>query len=98
MNDDVALAVLGMALVTFGVRAAGMLLASYLPRTGRAVRWLRQIPPAVLAAIVTPMIVSGGPAEGIAAAATAATAAISRNLFLAMAVGVGAALLARHLT
>ena len=56
----------------------------------RAEAWLRQIPGAVLAAIVAPAVFSGGPAEALAAAATALVAARTRNLLLAVAVGVGA--------
>ncbi|MBV9522854.1 MAG: AzlD domain-containing protein [Alphaproteobacteria bacterium] len=90
------LAVLAMAVVTFALRAGGMLLARRLPQSGRGALWLRQIPPAVLAAIVAPAILNGGPAEAIGAATTAAAAALSRNLFLAMALGLGAALLLRQ--
>jgi uncharacterized membrane protein len=88
VTRDTLLAIFGMALATYGVRAGGFLLATRLPQSGRGARWLRQIPASVLAAIVAPAIVTGGPAEALAALATALVAATSRNLFAAMAAGV----------
>jgi uncharacterized membrane protein len=88
VTRDTALAILGMALATYGTRAGGLLLAARLPQSGRGARWLRQIPASVLAAIVAPAILTGGPAEALAALATALVAAASKNLFAAMAAGV----------
>jgi uncharacterized membrane protein len=88
VSTEALVAILAMALVTYGLRAGGLLLASRLPKTGRGALWLRQIPPAVLASIVAPAVFSGGPAEAVAAIATALVAIASRNLFAAMAAGV----------
>jgi uncharacterized membrane protein len=85
---EVLAAIIGMAAVTYGARAAGLLLASRLPRGRRTRAWLEQIPSAVLASLVAPAILTGGPAEAIAAAATAAAMIVTRNLFAAMATGV----------
>jgi uncharacterized membrane protein len=87
---EVLAAILGMAAVTFGVRVAGLLLASRLPQGGRTRAWLEQIPSAVLASLVAPTILTGGPAEAVAAAATVAAMIVTRNLFAAMAAGVAA--------
>jgi branched chain amino acid efflux pump len=88
VSIETLVVILAMALATYGLRAGGLLLAGRLPKTGRGALWLRQIPPAVLASIVAPAILSGGPAEAVAAMVTATVAIASRNLFAAMAAGV----------
>ncbi len=89
------LAILGMALATFATKAGGFLLAGRLPQTGFVALWLRHVPGAVFAALVAPAIANGGPAEMVAAVASAAAYLLSRNLFAAMAAGVGAVFLMR---
>ena len=88
MQLDPVLAILGMAAVTFAIRAGGFLLANRLPSTGFVAAWMRHIPGAVLASLVAPAVVSGGPAEWVAAAATALAWLLTRNLLPAMAAGV----------
>lgn len=88
-------AILGMALVTFAVKAGGLLLANRLPRHGFAAAWLRHMPGAVLAALVAPAIVTGSLPEAIAASATALVYIFTRSLLPAMAAGVLAVYLAR---
>ena len=95
ISPEAVFAILGMALVTFAIKAGGLLLASRLPTEGFAAAWLRHIPGAVLAALVAPAVLNGGPAEAIAAAATALVAIVTRNLFAAMVIGVLAVYLAR---
>lgn len=94
-SPEALIAILGMALVTFAVKAGGLLLANRLPRDGFAASWLKHIPGAVLASLVAPALVTGSPAEVIAAAATTLVYFITRNLFAAMAAGVLAVYLAR---
>lgn len=94
-SPEALLAIAGMALATFAVKAGGLMLADRLPRTGFFAAWLRYIPGAVLVAIVAPALVTGSMAEIIAAAATAAIFVLSRNLFAAMASGVLVVYLAR---
>ena len=88
MLPDPILAILGMAAVTMAIRAGGFLLANRLPSSGFVATWMRHIPGAVLASLVAPAIVSGGIAEAVAAAATAAAWMLTRNLLPAMAAGV----------
>ncbi len=95
MPADALLAILGMAVVTFSIRVGGYLLADRLPPTGFVAAWLRHIPGAVLAALVAPAVVIGGPAEYLATAATALAYLFTRNLFAAMLAGVGTVYLAR---
>ncbi|MET3928046.1 AzlD domain-containing protein [Devosia sp. 2618] len=94
-SPEALLAIFGMALVTFAVKAGGLLLANRLPREGFAASWLRHIPGAVLASLVAPALVTGSAAEVIAAAVTGLVFVVSRNLFAAMASGVLAVFLAR---
>ncbi|MFN4210117.1 MAG: AzlD family protein [Devosia sp.] len=96
-SPEALMAILGMALVTFAIKAGGLLLANRLPSDGFAAAWLRHIPGAVLAALVAPALVTGSPAEVIAAAATGLVFITSRNLFAAMAAGVATVYLARLL-
>lgn len=87
-TPEAVIAILGMALVTIAVKASGLLLADRLPRDGFAAAWLRHIPGAVLAALVAPALVTGSPAEVLAAIATGGIFILTRNLFAAMATGV----------
>lgn len=95
MSLEALLAILGMAAVTFAIRAGGLLLANRLPTTGFVASWMKHVPGAVLASLVAPAILAGGAAEAIAAAATALIYIVSRNLFAAMLGGVLAVYLAR---
>lgn len=87
-TPEAVIAILGMALVTIAIKASGLLLADRLPREGFAAAWLRHIPGAVLAALVAPALVTGSPAEVVAAIATGGIFILTRNLFAAMATGV----------
>jgi uncharacterized membrane protein len=97
MSLEALITILGMAGVTYAIRAGGLLLANRLPSTGFVAAWLRHLPGAVLAALVAPAILKGGPAEWLAAAATALIYALTRNLFVAMVGGVVAVFLLRQL-
>lgn len=97
MSPDALVTILGMAAVTFGIRAGGLLVASRLPQTGFAARFMRNIPGAVLAALVAPALAAGGLAELVAAAATVVAFVATRSLLPAMVAGVGAVYLGRLL-
>jgi len=97
MSLEALITILGMAAVTFAIRAGGLLLADRLPRTGFVASWMKHLPAAVLASLVAPAVASGGPAEAIAALATLAIYVVSRNLFAAMVGGVLAVFVARML-
>lgn len=94
-SPEAVIAIVGMALVTIAIKAGGLLLADRLPREGFGAAWLRHIPGAVLAALVAPALVTGSPAEVIAAAMTALVHVVTRNLLAAMATGVLTVYLAR---
>lgn len=97
MASEAMLVILGMAAATYAIRVGGLLLADRLPSDGFVAAWMRYIPGAVLASLVAPAIVGGGPAELGAAAVTAAAFLLGRNLLLAMVAGVGAVFLLRLL-
>jgi uncharacterized membrane protein len=94
-SPEAIFAIVGMALVTIAIKAGGLLLADRLPRDGFGAAWLRNIPGAVLAALVAPALVTGSPAEALAAGATALVFIATRNLIAAMASGVLAVYLLR---
>lgn len=87
-SPEALAAIVGMAVVTFMVKAGGLLLANRLPRDGFAAAWLRHLPGSVLAALVAPAVVTGNAAEAIAAAVTALVYVVTRSLLPAMAAGV----------
>jgi branched chain amino acid efflux pump len=94
-SPEALIAMAGMVLVTLAIKASGLLLANRLPQTGFVAAWMRHIPGAVLASLVAPAIVTGSPAEVVAALATALMFLLTRNLFAAMATGVIAVFLVR---
>ena len=95
-SPEALIAMAGMVLVTLAVKVSGLLLANRLPQTGFIAAWMRHIPGAVLASLVAPAIVTGSPAEVVAALATALMFFVTRNLFAAMATGVVAVFLVRQ--
>ena len=95
-SPEALIAMAGMVLVTMAVKVSGLLLANRLPQTGFIAAWMRHIPGAVLASLVAPAIVTGSPAEIVAALATALMFFVTRNLFAAMATGVVAVFLVRQ--
>jgi len=95
-SPEALIAMAGMVLVTMAVKVSGLLLANRLPQTGFIAAWMRHIPGAVLASLVAPAIVTGSPAEVVAALATALMFFVTRNLFAAMATGVVAVFLVRQ--
>jgi uncharacterized membrane protein len=98
MPVDALIAIIGMAAVTYAIRASGYLLADRLPSEGFVAAWMRHIPGAVLASLVAPAVVAGGPAEYAGAAATTLAYLATRNLFAAMAAGVGVVFAVRTFT
>ncbi len=90
------LAFLGMMLVTYATRVAGLALAGRLNLSPRAQAAFDAIPPAVLIAVIAPSALATGWAE-TAAAALAALAATRLPLLGVVAVGVAAVVAFRAL-
>lgn len=82
-------AFLGMAVVTYATRIAGLALAGRLSLSPRAQAAFDAIPPAVLVAVIAPSALATGWAE-TGAAAIAALAATRLPLLAVVAVGVAA--------
>lgn len=97
MTGESMIAILVMALAAYAVRASGLLIGRRLPQSGAVAEWLREVPAAILVAVVAPEIFRGGIATMLGAAITALVMWRSRNLFLAIGAGVVSVLSARYL-
>lgn len=82
-----ALAILGMALVTYATRLGGWLAVRRFALAGRWRAALEAVPGAVLAAVIAPMALATGTAESAAAALTV-LAALRLPALAAAALGV----------
>lgn len=87
-------AIVGMALVTYVTRVAGLFFAERLTLHGRAQAAFEAIPAAVLVAVIAPMALATGPAETLAAMVTA-LAAIRLPLLATIAVGIATVVVMR---
>lgn len=87
-------AILAMAAATYATRLAGLVLVRHIPAAGRFKAALEAVPPAVLMAVIAPMVLATGIAETIAAA-ICAVAATRLPLFAVVAIGVVAVVVLR---
>jgi uncharacterized membrane protein len=85
------------ALVTYGLRISGLLLAGRLPQTGRFKVFLDTLPGTILLSLVVPGILAEGILGGAAALATGLITRLTGNLFISMLVGVGIVAVGRQL-
>ena len=83
------LAIAGAAAATYGLRLGGLLLAGRLPKNGGFRRFMDTLPGTILLSLVAPGIASAGVLGGAAALATALCAWRTRNVLLAMVLGMG---------
>lgn len=82
-------AVIGaLALGTFAIRLAGVLLGQRIPQSGPWARALSALPGCLIVALLAVSLLSGGPQEWLAAAIALAVAALTRNLPATMAAGI----------
>lgn len=88
VSPAVLIVIAAMATVTYATRAAGLWLARRFQPSPRVEAALRHIPGAVLVSIVAPLVLSGGPAELIAAGVAAAVMIAIDSLPMAVLVGV----------
>ena len=97
MQNDILtlLTILGMALVTYATRAGGFWLMGLVTPSPRVEAWLKQIPGAVLVALIAPTVLASSIAETIAAVATVLIAIRTKNVLIAMLVGVATVALLR---
>jgi uncharacterized membrane protein len=85
---SIVLAIAGAALVTYSLRLGGLLLAEHLPKNGGFKRFMEALPGTILLSLVAPGIFSAGALGGVAALVTALCAFKTKNLLLAMLVGM----------
>lgn len=88
-NTSVLLTIGAAALVTYGLRIGGLLLAGRMPRSGRFKVFLDTLPGTILLSLVVPGILAEGAWGAVAALSVAVCARKTGNLFLAMVIGVG---------
>jgi uncharacterized membrane protein len=91
------LTILAMAAVTYATRAGGWLVYRRIEPGPRLRAWLEQLPGALFAALVAPMVVEAGPAGWLGAAGAFATMRQSGHFLLAIVVGLALYLAARPL-
>ncbi len=89
------LTILGMGLVTYATRAGGLFVIGRVRMSPFMQKWLGYLPGCVLLAIVAPSIYTGGVGDAAAGLATLVVALRTRNLALAMVVGVASVVLLR---
>ena len=88
IDFPVLITIIGMALATYTTRAGGLWLLGRVRLTKGVEAWLRDLPGAVLVALVAPTVFTAGIAEALASLVTVLVAARTRNLLLAMVCGV----------
>ncbi|MBA3691878.1 MAG: AzlD domain-containing protein [Acidobacteria bacterium] len=96
MTNETVLTIGLMAAATIATRLGGLWLMSRVVMSPFVKRWFKNLPGSLITAIVTPTVVSGGLAEMIAAVAVILTMIKTKNLLLAMSVGVGMVVLTKN--
>ncbi|WEX78477.1 AzlD domain-containing protein [Sinorhizobium numidicum] len=96
LDPNAFLAIMAMATATVLTRVAGLVLIRFVAIGPQQKRALEAIPPAVLMAVIAPTALATGPAESLAALATA-LAATRLPLLAAVAAGVFVVAIARAL-
>src|SRR5688572_1916953 len=84
------LLIIALAVATFAIRLAGILLGQRLPTSGFLARALNALPGCLLVSLVSVALMSGGPREWAAAVVAIAVAILTRSLPLTMAAGIAA--------
>jgi uncharacterized membrane protein len=93
---SIYLVILGMAVATYATRLAGYWLLQGRSIKGRYLAALEAVPPAILTAVIAPMVFMEGPASMLAGAATLAFALMRMPLLVTIAVGVASVALLRQ--
>jgi len=91
------LAILGMGLATYAVRASGFFLVQRLPRSRFLDSFLHHLPGAMFLALVTPPVLSGGPPTWAGALAVIGCTALRAPLLVSLLAGAATVALLRQL-
>lgn len=94
---DTAITILGMAVVTYLTRASGFFLVNRFQVTGRLERFVNAIPGTILISVIAPTVFTSSLAEALASVTTVIAAWWTKNLPIAMAVGVASVYLFRNI-
>ena len=97
MTANALLAIIGMGIATYLTRLSGFYLLRGLNLTYRSKAALDALPPAVLMAVIAPVILTTGWAESIAAAITAFAAFFRLPLTLTIVIGIVSVVVLRML-
>jgi uncharacterized membrane protein len=82
--------ILALAVGTFAIRLAGILVGQRMPNDGAWARGLHALPGCLIVSLVMVSLLSGGPREWAAGVVAAAAAIATRNLPVTMACGIAA--------
>jgi uncharacterized membrane protein len=88
ISSEAAIAILGMAIVTYATRAGGLWLINRTNPSRFVTNWLKYIPGTVLVALIAPTVLAEGGAEAIAALVTILVMVRTSKVLLAMVAGV----------
>lgn len=97
MNSAALLAIAGMGMATYLTRLSGFYLLRGLNLSGPMKAALDSLPPAVLMAVIAPVILTTGWAESIAAAITAVAAFFRLPLAVTIIIGIVSVVMLRAL-
>lgn len=89
------IAIIAMALATYATRISGLFLMRHVNVRGRTKAAFDALPPAILMAVIAPMVLATGVAETVAAAITAACAFLRLPMIVTILIGMGSVVLLR---
>ena len=95
MIDNTYLVIGAAALVTYGLRLGGLLLAGRLPKTGRFKKFMDALPGTILLSLIVPAAIAGGLWSWVATLCTALCSLKTGNVFVSMVLGVAIVALSR---
>lgn len=86
--DSIFWLIVGIAAVTYLGRLLGYVFIKTVKPTPKIEQFLKQVPGTIFIAMVTPKIIEGGPVYWLGAAITLAVSIYTKNLFIALVIGM----------
>ena len=96
-SGSVLLVIFLAALVTYGLRLGGLLLAGRLPKTGRFRLFMDALPGTILLSLIVPATLAAGFWGWVATVATALCSLKTGNVLISMVLGVAIVAVSRYL-